>query len=104
MNNQNKNHPFLIFAGHFAIDHIIRFKRLNKPNLGGSVSYCSLSLKTYTQDVNISIISHIGKLNFNNTLLDIIKNKNIDLRGIKFSSVNNTNFVLDYFDYFQESS
>jgi sugar/nucleoside kinase (ribokinase family) len=99
MNKQNKNHTSIIYAGHFAIDHIIRFKRTNKPNLGGSVSYCSLSLRTYAQDVNISIISHIGNLNFNNSLLDKIKKENIDLRGIKYSPVKNTNFVLDYFDH-----
>ena len=39
MSNQNKDHSTIYFAGHFAIDNIIRFKRLNKPSLGGSVSY-----------------------------------------------------------------
>ncbi len=99
MNTQNKNHPSIIFTGHFAIDNIIRFKRLNKPSLGGSVSYCTLALSNYTQDAKIGIISHIGKLNFNNSLLDKIKNKKIDLRGIKYSQVKNTKFVLDYFDH-----
>ena len=99
MSSQNKNHTSIFFAGHFAVDNIIRFKRTNKPSLGGSVSYCSLALRTYTRDAKISIISHIGKLNFNNSLLDKIKNKNIDLRGIKYSKVKNTNFVLDYFDH-----
>ncbi len=94
-----RDHPSIIFAGHFSFDNIIRFKRINKLSLGGSVSYGSLALRTYAQDINISIISHIGKLNFNNSLLDKIKNKNIDLRGIKYSEVNNTNFVLDYFDH-----
>ncbi|MDX1797302.1 MAG: PfkB family carbohydrate kinase [Candidatus Lokiarchaeia archaeon] len=99
MNSQNTNHPSIVFAGHFAIDNIIRFKRLNKPTLGGSVSYCSLALRNYAQDATIGIISHIGKLNFNNSLLDKIKNKKIDLKGIKYSQVKNTNFVLDYFDH-----
>ncbi len=99
MNIQNKNHPSIIFAGHFAIDNIIRFKRLNKPSLGGSVSYCSLALSNYTQEATIGIISHVGKLNFNNSLLDKIKNKKIDLSGIKYSHVENTNFVLDYYDH-----
>ncbi|MFX1430382.1 MAG: PfkB family carbohydrate kinase [Promethearchaeota archaeon] len=99
MNNLNKNHPSIIFAGHFAIDNIIRFKRLNKPSLGGSVSYCSLALSKYTKDAKIGIISHIGKLNFDNSLLAKIKNDNIDLRGIKYSQVKNTNFVLDYFNH-----
>lgn len=96
MNNQKKN---LFFAGHFAVDNIIRFKRINKPSLGGSVSYCSLALSKYTQDAKISIISHIGKQNFNHNLLDKIKTKKIDLKGIKYSNVKNTNFVLDYFDH-----
>jgi len=96
MNKQKKS---LFFAGHFAVDNIIRFKRINKPSLGGSVSYCSLALSKYAQDAEISIVSHVGKLNFNNKLLDKIKNKNIDLKGIKYSEVKNTNFVLDYFDH-----
>jgi len=96
MNKQKKS---LFFAGHFAVDNIIRFKRINKPSLGGSVSYCSLALSKYTQNAEISIISHVGKLNFSNNLLDKIKNKNIDLKGIKYSQVKNTNFVLDYFDH-----
>jgi len=96
MSNQIKR---IIFVGHFAIDNIIRFKRLNKASLGGSVSYCSLSLRTYTKDVNISIISHIGETNFNKSLLKSVKKKNIDLRGVKYSEVENTNFILDYFDH-----
>lgn len=99
MSNQNKNNTSIFFAGHFAVDDVIRFKRLSKSTLGGSVSYSSLALRTYTQDAKISIISHIGKQNFNNSLLDVVKNKNIDLRGIKYSNVENTNFILDYFDH-----
>ncbi len=94
-----KNYPSIIFAGHFAIDNIIRFKRLNKSSLGGSVSYCSLALSNYTHEVRIGLISHIGKLNFNDSLLNKIKNKKIDLKGIKYSQVENTNFILDYFDH-----
>ena len=99
MSNQNKNFPSLLFAGHFAVDNVIRFKHLSKPTLGGSVSYCSLALRTYTQYTNISIISHVGNLNFDNSLFNIIKDKNIDLHGIIYSDVKNTNFVLDYFDH-----
>lgn len=95
----NNNHPSIIFTGHFAIDNIIRFKLKNKETLGGSVSYCSLSLSTYTQDVDIAIISHIGTLNFNNSLLNEIQTRNINLEGIKYTQVKNTNFVLDYFDH-----
>ncbi|MFX0069908.1 MAG: carbohydrate kinase family protein, partial [Candidatus Hermodarchaeota archaeon] len=29
----------------------------------------------------------------------VIKNENIDLKGIKYSEVNNTNFILDYFNH-----
>jgi sugar/nucleoside kinase (ribokinase family) len=99
MPNQAKNHSSIIFAGHFAIDHVVRFKRINKPRLGGSVSFCSLALSKYTKNAKIGIISHVGKLNFNDSLLDKIKNKNIDLSGVKYSRVNNTNFVLDYYDH-----
>jgi len=99
MNNQTKKHSSIIFAGHFAVDHIVRFKRINKPSLGGSVSFCSLALSKYTRNAMIGIISHVGRLNFNDSLLNKIKNKNIDLRGIKYSQARNTNFVLDYFNH-----
>ncbi len=99
MNRQSLKNTSITFTGHFAIDHIIRFKRLNKPSLGGSTTFCSLALSEYINNVDIRIISHIGKLNFNISLLDKIKNKNIDLSGIKYSQTENTNFVLDYFDH-----
>jgi sugar/nucleoside kinase (ribokinase family) len=99
MSNQNKNDPSIFFAGHFAIDNIIRFKRLSKASLGGSVCYSSLALREYTQDVKISIISHLGTINFSNSLLKLVRNKNIDLKGIKYSNVKNTTFILDYFDH-----
>ena len=99
MSNQNKTYTSLFFAGHLAVDNVIRFKRLSKPTLGGSVSYCSLALRTYTQYAKISIISHVGKLNFDKSLFKIIKDKNIDLKGIKYSDVKNTNFLLDYFNH-----
>lgn len=96
MSNQIKN---IIFAGHFAIDKIIRFKHLSKAFLGGSTTYCSLALRAYTQDVNIGIISHIGKLNFKLSLLDAVTSKDINLRGVKYSNVKNTKFILDYFNH-----
>ncbi|MHA2283448.1 MAG: PfkB family carbohydrate kinase [Promethearchaeota archaeon] len=99
MSNQNKNYSSLFFIGHFAVDNVIRFKRLSKPTLGGSVSYCSLALRAYTQHVKISIISHVGTTNFDKTLFRIIRDKNIDLQGIKYSEVENTNFILDYFNH-----
>ena len=99
MNNHSKNNSSLIFAGHFAIDTIIRFKSKSKQTLGGSVTYCSLALKTYTQDIDVRIISHIGKSNFEIPLLDRIKRNKIDLSGVKCSEKNNTNFILDYFNH-----
>jgi sugar/nucleoside kinase (ribokinase family) len=99
MTNLDKNHFSIYFAGHFAIDTIIRFKRINKQSLGGSVSYCSLALRTYTNNARISIISHVGELNFNKALFRKIRNHKIDLRGIKYSNVENTNFVLDYYNH-----
>ena len=99
MTHQNKKLPSLFFIGHIAIDTIIRFHKEHRPTLGGSVSFCSLSLKTYTKDVIISVISSIGKLNFDNNLLDIIKDKDIDLRGLKWTDTYNTNFILNYYDH-----
>ena len=78
MKSHTKNRSSIIFAGHFAVDTIIRFKRKSKPSLGGSVSYCSLALRTYTHDIEISIISNLGTLNFDNSLLNRITNNNID--------------------------
>ncbi|MHA2088287.1 MAG: hypothetical protein ACW972_08415, partial [Promethearchaeota archaeon] len=99
MSNQNKNYTSLFFIGHFAVDNVIRFKDLSKPSLGGSVSYCSLALNSYTQDAKISIISHIGTSNLDDSLLSFIRDKNIDLKGVRYSAVENTNFVLDYFNH-----
>ncbi len=104
MNNKNfyldtMNSFKFTFVGHFAIDTIIRFQKEHKPTLGGSVSFGSLSLRTYTDDIKINIISNLGSLNFDKSLLDIVKNQDIDLKGLKWSKVNNTNFVLDYFNH-----
>ncbi|MHA1294117.1 MAG: PfkB family carbohydrate kinase [Promethearchaeota archaeon] len=98
MSKQLKNKLFL-FAGHFAIDTIIKYQKEYEPALGGSVSYCSLALRTYAPDVEISIISNIGKLNFNNNLLDTIRTKDIDLEGIIWSDLNNTHFILEYLNH-----
>ena len=99
MRSSKKDTPSIFFVGHFAIDTIIRFNKEHKPTLGGSVSFGSLSLRTYTKDVKISIISNLGSLNFDRSLLDIVKANGIDLNGIKWSDTNNTNFVLDYFNH-----
>lgn len=92
-------HPSILFVGHFAIDTIIKDKITNIPTLGGSVSFGSLSLDTYSPDINIGIISIIGKKNFDDQLLDKVRNKNINLTGIKWVDAYNTNFVLDYHDH-----
>lgn len=99
MRCSKKNPPSIFFIGHFAIDTIIRFNKENKPTLGGSVSFGSLSLRTYTKEVKISIISNVGSLNFDRSLLDIVQTNDIDLNGIKWTQTNNTNFVLDYFNH-----
>ena len=66
-----EDYPSIFFIGHFAIDTIIRFHKEHKPTLGGSVSFGSLSLRKYTQEVTIRIISNLGSLNFDKSLLEI---------------------------------
>lgn len=97
--NRNKRNFSFFFAGHFAIDTIIRFGKENAPTLGGSVTYSTLALSTYTEDADIYVISNIGKFNFDKSLLNLFKSTKINLEGIKWSETNNTNFVLDYFDH-----
>ncbi|TFF92865.1 MAG: carbohydrate kinase family protein [Promethearchaeota archaeon] len=100
---QNYNSkPFFTFIGHFAIDSIIRFDEERSPTLGGSVSYCSLALKNYTNDVKIGIISNLGETNFDPALLEEIKAKGIDLSGLKWFNTKNTNFVLHYHNHSRE--
>lgn len=99
MTPQNKNQPSIFFVGHIAIDTIIRFQKEHTPTLGGSVSFGSLSLRNYTKEVNISIISHLGSKNFDKSLFSLIEDNFIDIRGVKWSDTHNTNFVLDYFNH-----
>ena len=89
----------IFFIGHFAIDTIIRFQKKHKPSLGGSVSFGSLSLSSYTNDVKINIISNLSSLNFEKSLLDLVINYNIDLKGLKWTETNNTHFILNYFNH-----
>ncbi len=84
------------FIGHFAIDSIIRFKQKRKPTLGGSVTFGSLSLKKYEKSTKIGIISNLGTLNFDTSLLKIISGNSIDTRGVVPLEVANTNFLLEY--------
>jgi sugar/nucleoside kinase (ribokinase family) len=64
--------------------------------LGGSVTFGSLSLKKYDKSTKIGIISNLGTLNFQTSLLKKIKQNSIDLRGVIPLDVANTNFLLDY--------
>ncbi|MHA2472457.1 MAG: PfkB family carbohydrate kinase [Promethearchaeota archaeon] len=98
MRSKISPNPSLYFVGHFAIDNVIRSKQQNAPTLGGSVSYGSLALSSYTQKVKLSIISHIGEINFNKSFLGLLKTQNIDLGGIKYSNVRNTQFKLLYYN------
>lgn len=86
----------LLFIGHHAIDTIIRFKQKRKPSLGGTVTFGSLALKTYTKSIKISVISNLGLQNFNKSLLKHFDDKNIDFSGVKTFETENTNFELNY--------
>lgn len=88
-----------IIIGHFAVDNVIRFQERNKPTLGGSVAYCSLSLASYTHKCQIFIISVIGTSNFDKRLLNSFNGKNINLDFIQWKEENNTNFILEYHDH-----
>ena len=94
MTNLTNKYTNILFIGHFAIDTIIRFKQKRKPSLGGSVSFGSLAISNYTNNVRISISSNIGKLNFNPKLLDPLKKRDINL-SVKWSDSLNTNFILN---------
>jgi sugar/nucleoside kinase (ribokinase family) len=89
----------ICFIGHLAVDSIVRFKQKRKPSLGGSVTFGSLSLKMYVNSVKIGIISNLGTLNFDKSLLRRFDDKDIDLRGVKSLKVANTKFLLDYSDH-----
>ena len=89
----------IYFVGHLAVDSIVRFKQKRKPSLGGSVTFGSLSLKKYVNSVKIGIISNLGTLNFDKSLLRRFDDKLIDLRGVKPLKIANTKFLLDYSDH-----
>jgi len=98
-NKNNQNHKLILFIGHLAIDSIVRFKKIHKPTVGGTVSFGSLALRKYNNDVKIAIVSNLGMKNFNKRLLKTFDNKDIDLRGLKWANTENTNFILDYFNH-----
>ena len=91
-----KEYVSFLFIGHHAIDTIIRFKQKRNPSLGGTVTFGSLALKTYTKSTKISVISNLGLKNFNKSLLKHFNDKNIDFSGIKTFETENTNFELNY--------
>ena len=99
MVDQTGKKPSILFIGHLAIDKTIRFKKSFKPSLGGSVSFGSLALSKYMEELKVGIISHIGNLNFNQKLLRKLKKSHVSLKGIKWSNTHNTTFVLDYLDH-----
>ena len=89
----------ICFIGHLAVDSIVRFKEIRKPSLGGSVTFGSLSLKKYEKTAKIGIISNLGTLNFDKSLLKRFDDSFIDLRGVKSLEVANTNFIIEYVDH-----
>jgi len=93
---RRKEFVSFLFIGHYAIDSIIRFKQKRKPSLGGTVTFGSLALKTYTNSIRIGVISNLGLQNFNKSLLKHFNDKNIDFRGVKMFETDNTNFELNY--------
>jgi len=89
----------ICFIGHLAVDSIVRFKQKRKPSLGGTVTFGSLSLKKYEKATKIGIISNLGTLNFDKSLLKRFYDKHIDLSGVKEIKVANTKFLLEYSDH-----
>ena len=94
-----KEYVSFLFIGHHAIDTIIRFKQKRNPSLGGTVTFGSLALKTYTKSTKISVISNLGLQNFNKSLLKHFNDKSIDFSGVKTFETDNTNFELNYSDH-----
>ncbi|MFX1273941.1 MAG: PfkB family carbohydrate kinase [Promethearchaeota archaeon] len=87
----------ILFIGHFSKDSIIKNNIQYEPTIGGSISFGSLSLKTYARKINVRIVSNCGNKNFSPSLLDLLRKKEIDLKGIKWFNTENTSFILEYF-------
>jgi len=92
-------HPKILFIGHIAIDTVFKLGKKTKPSLGGSVSYCSLSLRKYDKNVQIGIISNFNESLYHNSVLKPLKKKNINLEGIKLVNKEPTKFVLKYINH-----
>lgn len=87
------------FIGHIALDTVIRSGKVFEKSLGGSVCFCSLSLKEYVKNVDISVISNFNKSSPQKVYLDKFKCNLIDLDTVKDINGLNTEFVLDYKDH-----
>jgi len=89
----------ILFIGHFSIDSILKNKKKQEVTIGGSVTFGSLSLKKYVDNINIRIISNCGNKNFDPFLLEPLKKYKINLEGIKWFNSQNTAFFIEYFDH-----
>ena len=89
----------ILFIGHFSIDSILKNKKKQEVTIGGSVTFGSLSLKKYVDNINIRIISNCGNKNFDPSLLEPLKKYKINLEGIKWFNSQNTAFFIEYFDH-----
>lgn len=99
MSNKNKKPPSFLFVGHLALDSVIRFKKKHKPSIGGTVTFGSLALRQYSKNVEIAIVSNLGRSNFDKSLLKPFNRNKIDLDGLIWSDSKNTNFILEYADH-----
>ncbi len=99
MRNNDHTIPSLLFIGHFSKDTIFKNLKTHEPSIGGSVSFGPLSLKVYSKNVEIRVVSNCGNKNFDPSFLDIFKKKKIDLEGIKWHDSDNTAFYIQYFNH-----
>ncbi|MBS7656359.1 carbohydrate kinase family protein [Candidatus Bathyarchaeota archaeon] len=85
----------IVTVGHFSIDLIKLPNRNNtKPTLGGSTTYVSLSASKL--DAKVSVISRVGK-DFSEKYVRFLKNKGVDLTGLKIDkNTFTTSFFLNY--------
>jgi sugar/nucleoside kinase (ribokinase family) len=91
--------PKIVFIGHIAIDTVFKLGKKTDPSLGGSVSYCSLSLREYNQDVEIGIISTFNESLYKDFIFSPLKKNDIDLNGLKLVEDKPTRFVLKYINH-----
>jgi hypothetical protein len=95
----NNNVLKFFFIGHIATDTVIKSGKVYEKSLGGSVCFCSKSLKEYVNDVEISIISNFNNNSPQNVYLNQFKCDEIDTEGICNINGSNTEFILDYQDH-----